>query len=120
MNLHHGNGRAYEVYAVGARISRRSNKIQNKEKENKSGVRERNLRVGGVRREKSHKMKMNDAQLEQVVFVMGPSLIPRPAHRPGAALCFYTPRPCPRQKWEARNGARGMSRVGLRTGAGRG
>ena len=94
LNLHDGNGRAYEVYADGARISR-SNKIQTKEKENKNEVRERNLRVDGARREKSHTMKMNDAQLEKGVFVMGPHSPPRsPAW--GGFFLFYTLRPGPR------------------------
>jgi len=37
LNSHYGNGRTYEVYAVGAMISRRSNKILTKEKEYAAG-----------------------------------------------------------------------------------
>ena len=94
------------LYAVGAITSRRSNKIQTKEKENKSEVRERSLRVGGVKREKLGKYYENERCVTSKSSVRygafgGLILIPAPLPSPtqgGKFFVRYIPLPAPRPK----------------------
>ena len=126
LNLHHRNSKAWGICRLSHYITEKyNNKIQTQENEKKkwnerkepSG---RRCKKKKLRKYENERCVTSTSSVRYGAPGVPPSSFPpRSPHWPRAASFLYLyiscpfPHPAPRRKWDARNGAQGMSRAGM-------